>query len=185
MLTPQYAQSTMTRPKALAAPAPSTPHTCSESQNAPTLEAALQSGMLEESPTRKRRRRAWPQKRCAKAPLAERSTLSEEAEPIWPRACRMEPTSQQRRRAKQKKPALEGGRGTPRSSRNLRCTWHPTADVSRSMEETAQQMDEPEAPPAGGTPLPICAPLPPPKAAEAVGGAATRWTPAGLPRMIW
>jgi len=168
------AQSTDDAPEALAAPAPSTPRTRVLKVKRATLEAALQSGMLEEYTDEEEGGDAPAAETLRKAPLAERSTLSEEAEADLARElAELEADiAAKDEEANAEEPALEeveAPQVEPKSEMHVA----PDADVSRLMEETAQQMDEPEAATRRDAFTHLRAAVAAKKADEAVGGAAT------------
>lgn len=175
MFDAEEAEAADDAPESLAAPVPSTPRTRVLKVKRATLEAAIQSGMLEEYTDEEEGDDAPAPQPLRKAPLAERSTLSEEAEADLARElAELEADiAAKDKEADAEEPAqeqVEAPQVEPKSEMRVA----PDADVSRLMEETAQQMDEPEAATRRDAFTHLRAAVAAKKADEAVGGAATK-----------
>ena len=165
-------------PKAAVLPAVAAPRTRVLKVKRATLEAAIQSGMLEEYTDEEEGDATPAPQPLRKAPLAERSTLSAEAEADLARElAELEADIAAKSKAPDAKETAHEPAQTqsvaPHAAPKSEMRAAPDADVSRLMEETAQQMEEPEAATRRDAFTHLRAAVAAKKADEAVGGTAT------------
>ena len=165
-------------PKAAVLPAVAAPRTRVLKVKRATLEAAIQSGMLEEYTDEEEGDATPAPQPLRKAPLAERSTLSAEAEADLARElAELEADIAAKSKAPDAKETAHEPAQTqsvaPHAAPKSEMRAAPDADVSRLMEETAQQMEEPEAATRRDAFTHLRAAVAAKKADEAVGGTET------------
>lgn len=179
MFDAEEAQADDDAPEAPVPPAVSAPRTRVLKVKRATLEAAIRSGMLEEYTDEQEGDATPAPQPLRKAPLAERSTLSAEAEADLARElAELEADiAAKGKETNAKEPAHEPAQAeaeAPHAAPKSEMRAAPDADVSRLMEETAQQMEEPEAATRRDAFTHLRAAVAAKKADEAVGGTATK-----------